>query len=92
LPDHDPTSTKPSVEDELKQKQVKGLTVLTWIKIAVVIGAVVVLGIVFAQNTEQVQTNILFLSVTMPRIVLLLITLAVGFALGVVFARWGRRR
>lgn len=39
--------------------------------------------IVVLQNTETVQTRILFLTVSMPRAVLLVITTLVGFAIGV---------
>jgi len=54
----------------------------------------VVLGVVLAalaivivmQNTEEVSTRILFFTVTMPRAVLLFVTLLVGFILGMVVA------
>ena len=39
--------------------------------------------IVVLQNTEPVVTKILFLSITMPRAVLLFGTTMIGFALGV---------
>jgi uncharacterized integral membrane protein len=44
--------------------------------------ALVVLIIVL-QNTEAVQTDILFLKITMPRAVLLFGTLVIGFVLGI---------
>lgn len=50
--------------------------------IAVLILAIVCLIIVL-QNTATVETKILFISITMPRAVLLLVTTAIGFALGV---------
>lgn len=40
--------------------------------------------IVILQNTDQVQTRILLWSITMPRAVLLVGTLLIGFALGVI--------
>ncbi|MFO8011684.1 MAG: lipopolysaccharide assembly protein LapA domain-containing protein [Phycisphaerae bacterium] len=43
--------------------------------------------VVFVQNTEQVQTRILFMTVTMSRALLLLVTLLLGFVLGVL-AGW----
>lgn len=44
----------------------------------------VVLGIVIAlQNRESVETQLLFVSVSMPRAVLLFITLAIGFVSGI---------
>lgn len=39
--------------------------------------------IVVLQNTEPVETKILFISITMPRAVLLFGTTMIGFALGV---------
>lgn len=47
--------------------------------ILLVLGAIIVL-----QNTESVQTNILWYSITMPRAVLLAMTALVGFAIGVI--------
>lgn len=38
--------------------------------------------IVLMQNTESVSTKLLFLTVTMPRSILLLVTLLAGFILG----------
>ena len=49
--------------------------------IAVAVLAIVVL-IVVLQNTEAVETRILFLTLTMPRAALLFGTLIVGFVLG----------
>jgi len=51
---------------------------------AVVVGMLVL--IVVLQNTTMVETKILFVSVEMPRAVLLFGTLLIGFALGVLFA------
>ncbi len=46
-----------------------------------------VLGIIIVlQNTESVQTRLLFITVEMPRAVLLFTTTMVGFALGVLVA------
>ncbi len=42
--------------------------------------------IVVLQNTEQVETKILFASVVMPRALLLGVTLLVGFSLGILVA------
>jgi len=41
------------------------------------------MGIVLLQNTESVQTKILFFSFTMPRAVLLFLTALIGFIIGV---------
>ena len=54
-----------------------------------------VLGIIIvSQNTDTVDTRILFATVSMPRAVLLFITTAVGFVLGVLVALivWGKRK
>ena len=53
--------------------------------IAAVVLAVLVV-IVVLQNTEAVETRLLFATVTMPRAVLLLTTALVGFAMGVLTA------
>ena len=52
---------------------------MIFILILVGIGAIIVL-----QNTESVQTNILWYTITMPRAVLLVVTALVGFAIGVI--------
>jgi len=41
------------------------------------------IGIVILQNTESVQTKILFFSFTTPRAVLLFLTALIGFIIGV---------
>lgn len=48
--------------------------------------------IVILQNTQAVETRVLFLSFTLPRAVLLLSATAVGFVLGLLvsFRRKGR--
>ncbi len=48
---------------------------------------IAVLGIIIiVQNTDPVQTHILFFTVTMPRFILLLITALLGFTVGVLSA------
>ena len=54
------------------------------IVIATLLGIVIL--IVVLQNTEVVETKLLFMSVSMPRAALLFGTLLVGFALGVLMA------
>ena len=44
----------------------------------------VLILIVILQNTEAVETRIVFVSVTTPRVVLLAVSLLVGFWLGVI--------
>jgi putative membrane protein len=55
-----------------------------WQKIKIVVVAVLALlaVIVVLQNTEQVETKLLFVSLTMPRAALLCGTLVIGFLLG----------
>ena len=55
-------------------------------KIAVVALVAVLAIIVVVQNTQAVETKLLFVTVTMPRAVLLFVTLLVGFVIGVVAA------
>jgi uncharacterized integral membrane protein len=52
--------------------------------------AVVVVLILVVQNTAEVETRILFATVTMPRAVLLVVMLAVGYVLGLLTAVRGR--
>ena len=55
----------------------------------VLIAAAAVLGlIIILQNTESVQTNILFMKIIMPRAVLLFITLILGGVIGAVSTYW----
>lgn len=59
-----------------------------------IIVAVLLLGLVVVvvlQNTEPVDTRFLFATVSMPRALLLVLTLLAGFALGLLAARWGPR-
>ena len=61
------------------------------IVIAVVVAILVI--VVVLQNTQTVETKLLLVTITMPRAVLLFVTLLVGFALGLITATWlGRRR
>ena len=61
-------------------------------KIAALIAAVLVILILVLQNTEPVATRLLFMTVTMPRALLLVITSALGFAGGVIVAAILRSR
>lgn len=58
--------------------------------IAVMLGVVVALVIVL-QNTEAVDTRLLFVTITMPRAVLLLITFLLGVIVGLLAAFLRRR-
>ena len=48
--------------------------------------------VVVLQNTESVDTRLLFVTVSLPRSVLLIVTLIVGFLLGLVAANWRRQK
>jgi len=43
--------------------------------------------IIVLQNTESVRTDLLFVSITMPRAVLLFVTFVIGFILGMFVRR-----
>ena len=57
----------------------------------------VLMGVVVLQNTEPVETRVLFMTFTLPRAALLLITLLTGIVLGILFSltfklRSGKKR
>lgn len=53
---------------------------------------VLALGIVIIQNRGPVQTHFLLITIEMPQILLLLLTAAGGFALGLLVALWGKSK
>lgn len=55
-------------------------------KIVGIAAIVLIVLIVVLQNTQAVETNLLFLTVTMPNAALLFGTLIIGFAIGVLTA------
>jgi uncharacterized integral membrane protein len=56
------------------------------LKLLAIAAISLVVLIVVLQNTQTVETNLLFLTVTMPRAALLFGTLIIGFAIGVLTA------
>ena len=56
-----------------------------WKLVAVAIVGILAI-IVVVQNTQAVETRLLFVTVTMPRAVLLFVTLVIGFVIGVLAA------
>ena len=57
------------------------------------IAVLILLGIIIIlQNTEQVETRLLFVSITMPRAILLMGTTMIGFALGILVSLFFQRR
>ncbi|MFH1754975.1 MAG: LapA family protein [Candidatus Latescibacterota bacterium] len=61
-------------------------------KVSVLIGLLVFMAILFAQNSEVVTVRFLLWESSLSRIVLLLITLAIGIIIGFVLAKLPRRR
>ncbi len=58
-----------------------------FIAVAALLGIIIIL-----QNTESVQTNILFMTIIMPRAVLLFVTLLLGVIIGVLSTLWFSRK
>ena len=42
--------------------------------------------VIFLQNTETVETKVLFTTITLPRVLLLIITFMTGFIVGLIMA------
>ncbi|MEM9373088.1 MAG: LapA family protein [Planctomycetota bacterium] len=68
--------------DPAKGESKPAATLGSRLKLAAVILSLIVVAIVVIQNTEQVETRILFMTITMPRAVLLFVTAALGFGAG----------
>ena len=47
--------------------------------------AIFLVVIIVFQNVESVATRILFIKITMPRSLLLLVTMLLGFVIGIIF-------
>jgi uncharacterized integral membrane protein len=62
------------------------------IKIILVTVVVSLAVVVALQNSQQVETKFLFTSITMPRVLLLLATLMLGFFIGLITAGLLRRK
>ena len=58
-----------------------GLSLFAKLRIAAIAIVALLVLVVVLQNTEAVETKLLFMSVTMPRAAFLFVTLLVGFAL-----------
>jgi len=59
-----------------------GIESMKTVRIIVILVLIFVLGAVIIQNREPVRTHFLFITIEMPHILLLLLTAAGGFALG----------
>ena len=66
-------------------ERARGMTTKAKVKLAVVVVSIVIAGVLVLQNRAPVTTNILWAEVEMPRIVLLLLMLAIGFVLGAIY-------
>jgi uncharacterized integral membrane protein len=66
--------------------------VMNKLKFAAISVVAILTLIVVLQNTESVETDILFTTITMPRAALLFGTLLIGFALGVLTMLWTSHR
>lgn len=63
------------------------------LKIGFTVALAILIGIVIFQNTEPVETRILFMKITMPRAGLLAVTLLIGVVLGFLLKLgWSARR
>ena len=56
------------------------------LKLSAALAMIVIVLIVVFQNTELVETKLLFVTVTMPRAALLAITMLIGVAAGILVA------
>ena len=61
-----------------------------WKLFLAILGAVLVI-IIILQNTESVETRLLFMRVSMPRAILLLLTGLIGFVVGMITAMTMKR-
>lgn len=63
------------------------------VKLGIALVLVVVVGVLVFQNRDPVQTKLLFATLTMPHSILLFLTAAFGFLIGMAFTVWmGARR
>ncbi|HUW20057.1 MAG TPA: LapA family protein [Sedimentisphaerales bacterium] len=56
------------------------------VKITIAIVVSLLALIIVLQNTQMVETRLLFFTIAMPRALLLIVTFLVGFAMGVISA------
>lgn len=62
-------------------------------KLIMLLSLVILAIVLIQQNTQAVETKLLFVTITMPRAVLLVMTLLIGFASGLLVAIGiGKRR
>ena len=69
-----------------------GMSLISKLRITGIAVAAILLLVIVLQNTEAVETRILFITITVPRAVLLFGTTVVGYVLGIfTAARFARR-
>lgn len=61
-------------------------------KIIVIIIILLLVVVVFLQNTKAVETRLLFMTITMPRVLLLMLTFILGFIGGLITASYTLRK
>jgi len=61
-------------------------------KVVAIIIILLLALIVFLQNTQAVETKLLFLTITMPRVLLLMLTFIMGFIGGLITASYILRK
>ncbi len=73
-------------------KPASGMSLVRKIKIAGIAVAAILLLVIVLQNTEAVETKLLFITVSVPRAALLFGTTVVGYVLGIfTAARFAKR-
>jgi uncharacterized integral membrane protein len=72
--------------EEVKAEAKRGPSVMQRLKIVALAVLALLVLIVILQNTEAVETKILFATITVPKAVLLFGILIIGFILGVMAA------
>ena len=73
-------------------EQIAGKSLYQKIRLYILVVIVALAVIIIFQNTDQVKTQLLFWSITMPRAALLSVATLVGFAGGVIWVGLRRRR
>lgn len=61
-------------------------------KVVAIIVILLLALIVFLQNTQAVETKFLFMTITMPRVLLLMLTFIMGFIGGLIIASYILRK
>jgi uncharacterized integral membrane protein len=69
-------------------KEREGLRKMTKVKIVVILIVSLLSLIVFIQNRQAVDTKLLFATITMPLVLLLILTFVMGSILGLVIASY----